>query len=679
MITHWQSGETIVGRLCVEGGKVDATTAQLRLPALLSSALSRPTALPPAAIVVIRRLRDPLPRSLRIDQRHIRPPPAWQRALNDKLDGLVANAARPALGSVPANAQAVVFLDRSELLASLARDWCEGRVAARWWWQSLLRAGTVSQITKELWQSAPEYVPAALEHLAKAGAAAKFIETFSNAEARALMISIARSFSLSGLLSALNTISTGDTLSAPANQEASFASPSLSTEASSDVGSSAEAGCAPWELYAGERERSGTGPERQSLLGIALMLQRAPGTVRSASFTRAFVAWRREIASARMMSSPDLAVDYKDATDRPPLQAGVTDLADNSSVTSNLREKSPAESLFELPPRVFRRSDAHQTDRTITLTSPPQLTAAQRQAPAALQQTVPRTLRAKQRPASAAENLQIPLEAPTAVNQFPSDETQITTEFGGFFYLINLGLFLGLYRDFTTPEEPGIELNIWDFIALVGSELAGERIQDDPLWTLLTRLSGRAEGEKPGRGFEPEVEWRLPVEWLKPFSKESVAWSAGDGRLRAFHSAGFLMLDVPLTANDPRQQFQGEMKVHDSLELSMSVYELGEGPGFQEQSQIRKGVCETSSTVRVWLDRMMPYVRARLQRALGLEKTVDAGPLLCEQKARVSVTSTHVDLFIALDQFLIEIRLAGLDRDPGWVPAAGRFIAFHFE
>jgi hypothetical protein len=26
----------------------------------------------------------------------------------------------------------------------------------------------------------------------------------------------------------------------------------------------------------------------------------------------------------------------------------------------------------------------------------------------------------------------------------------------------------------------------------------------------------------------------------------------------------------------------------------------------------------------------------------------------------------------------LQIRFAGLDRDPGWVPAAGRFITFHF-
>jgi len=43
------------------------------------------------------------------------------------------------------------------------------------------------------------------------------------------------------------------------------------------------------------------------------------------------------------------------------------------------------------------------------------------------------------------------------------------------------------------------------------------------------------------------------------------------------------------------------------------------------------------------------------------------------------VTATHVDIFFALDELPIEIRLAGLDRNPGWVPAAGRFIALHYD
>jgi hypothetical protein len=45
----------------------------------------------------------------------------------------------------------------------------------------------------------------------------------------------------------------------------------------------------------------------------------------------------------------------------------------------------------------------------------------------------------------------------------------------------------------------------------------------------------------------------------------------------------------------------------------------------------------------------------------------------------VTVTATHLDVFFSLADLPIAIRLSGLDRDPGWTPAAARFIAFHFE
>ena len=75
----------------------------------------------------------------------------------------------------------------------------------------------------------------------------------------------------------------------------------------------------------------------------------------------------------------------------------------------------------------------------------------------------------------------------------------------------------------------------------------------------------------------------------------------------------------------------------------------------------------------------MPYVRARLQRALGIADADELAHLVCAHQARVCVTATHLDIFLALETLPIAIRFAGLDRDPGWVPAAGRYIAFHFE
>jgi hypothetical protein len=43
------------------------------------------------------------------------------------------------------------------------------------------------------------------------------------------------------------------------------------------------------------------------------------------------------------------------------------------------------------------------------------------------------------------------------------------------------------------------------------------------------------------------------------------------------------------------------------------------------------------------------------------------------------VTATRLNVTFELARLPLAVRLAGLDRDPGWVPAAGRYVAFHFE
>ena len=80
-----------------------------------------------------------------------------------------------------------------------------------------------------------------------------------------------------------------------------------------------------------------------------------------------------------------------------------------------------------------------------------------------------------------------------------------------------------------------------------------------------------------------------------------------------------------------------------------------------------------------WLLRLIPYLRARLGLALSLDAEEDLSTLLFRHGARVHLSEAHLDIVLSLEQLPVAIRLAGLDRDPGWVAAAGRFIAFHFE
>lgn len=95
-------------------------------------------------------------------------------------------------------------------------------------------------------------------------------------------------------------------------------------------------------------------------------------------------------------------------------------------------------------------------------------------------------------------------------------------------------------------------------------------------------------------------------------------------------------------------------------------------------TELSKVARETDALKR-WFGWLAPFVCARLGRALGLADVDALGPRLFEHAARVSVTATHLDVYFGLAALPVEIRLAGIDRDPGWVPAAGRYIAFHYE
>jgi hypothetical protein len=242
-------------------------------------------------------------------------------------------------------------------------------------------------------------------------------------------------------------------------------------------------------------------------------------------------------------------------------------------------------------------------------------------------------------------------------------ETAIVTAFGGLFYLLNLAVHLGFYSDFTTPWKHELELSIWDFVALIGAELLGGT-PSDPIWALLAQLAGRDEGAPPGASFIPPDIWRVDPRWLDAFPERGVlGWSAEDGRIRILHPAGFLLVDIPLEGDLPPL-----------LDDVLANYGLD-----FEMNRRNDFPASTDDPLRRWLDWLMPYVRARLRRALGLHHADDPVPMLCQHPARVFVTPAHVDVLLNLDTLPIEIRLAGLDRNPGWLPAAGRTIMFHFE
>ena len=450
---------------------------------------------------------------------------------------------------------------------------------------------------KELWRSAPEYVPAALDQLARAGKTARFVKTFSNSEAQVLLVSVARRFRLGDLVRVLDEI--------PFNRQANLPLPQSyepQTVVPSKFGTTQ---VAPWKDWVRRSEAGGLGPEQQMFLGVALMLQRAPARVRTTSFTHEVETWLREVVAAQPMPS-DRSEAYE-STDKnysqtqPTPQVRTAHVTETSSVSVNSAAISPKEITGDFTQIAFDAICSNPADAKATAarSHDPELVDSSHEEPSLSRES---SVSSQRQPSvspvhqssttsvdgyewTTGESCPISTEPPNVTfDQFPLIEFQTETEFGGLFYLINLGIYLGYYGDFTTPLDPGIDLNIWDFVALLGRELAGKQVDEDPVWTLLQRLADRDEGEDPG-----------------------------------------------------------------------------------------------SPKVKAWLHEQMPFIRTRLQSALGLIQTEDPGPIVCEQHARVTVTATHIGVFFVLADLPIEIRVAGLDRDPGWVPAAGRFINFYFE
>ncbi|APR76894.1 Hypothetical protein A7982_02241 [Minicystis rosea] len=685
--------QTTVRTLSIRGSGRDALADRLRVERLLGAMDLHPPSLPPAAILCVRRLVDPRPGALALDGASMRPPRAWEDALVTALDALVRRAEKPARGVVSAAAEAVIFDDRAELLACLAQDFLRGEIGARWWWASLLPDVASPRAVVRAWLAAPEHVPGALHLAAERGNAAAFMRALAPADIEAFAHAISDRFGVPALIAAVS-----ETRSLPPDTR--LDAPHMLTAARLQ---------APWSPWTPELHHEPLDPAPAALLGFALALHRAPPIARSLRFADDVRDWSRTIASADLEAIATIA-----STPHEHTQPVVTAPRSPSDVDANAATLAPFARVAPLAPDcIFAPLDVRSTldplartghplaptlhdparapaspphiaahpDAPASITSSPALPASREPALTSSAPTLPAAPSFAPKPpelsspdSTSSQPTAVPAEpalplAPLAPSLPPFDVPQpsprrfgapVTTAFGGAFFLVNIGQNLGLYGDFSTPLTPGIDLSIWDFVALVGRDLAGDPFTLDPIWHLLADLAGRAPGAAPGASFVPEDVWRIPAAWLRPFRKaEPWSWSIGAGRLVVRHPSGFVVIDVAADI-DPSTQVMQEA----------SAYGAVVEPAADDAPP-------SLLTLDGWLAHLLPYVRARLARAVGPDVR-DPGRLVTSIPARVHVTATHVDVVMSLADLPIEARLAGLDRDPGWVPAASRYVAFHF-
>jgi len=557
----------------------------------------------------LRKLRDPAP-EVRWEHERVRPPLAWEQSVTKELDRLTAAAVRPALAPVPPTAQAVLFLDRAELLACLTADWLHGTAKSNWWWFTLLKSGAAEQVIVREWTESPQVVPAAMAWLAERKSLGEFVRRLPEEAARRSLENVRRAFAVpvgdfgpvmqtlpdtrsAEIAASANGVTTEEVnrlqalkvTTAPASEHAACAE----TPQAAPWGQESKRGESPepWLGVVPEASEPRLSTLKRVLIAQALMLHRAPARARAATFQKALEEWR-QWAEAH----PNVVVEELEA---------------------------PAEHPTETSAGPVRRAGIAAALVTGGEPVNPELAATALSGP-----TIAEPVELRPNISNLAQ-----LSAERAA--VPSG---IESDFAGVMFLLNVSLYLKLYADFTAPLTPGLELNPWDFVCLLGREFAGEKMENDPMSALLRELAGRRESEAPGIHFDPPAEWVIPLSWLDPFPEPIVPTEiVREGRVQMVHPAGFVISDKPLALGNP-------------------------------------------VSLPHWLSWISGYVRARLARAVGRE---DAAKLLCRIPGRITCTSTHVDVHCSLKTYPIEIRLAGLDRDPGWIPSAGRYVAYHFQ
>ncbi len=365
--------------------------------------------------------------------------------------------------------------------------------------------------------------------------------------------------------------------------------------------------------------------EKAVLLGIGLSLRYRPAKLRTPSFIREFQNWWEHRQTLKKPSRPYQISSTEPGRGEPPREKMGT--GKNTALEEGGREPAPPVPIRDKKTGTGENAPTIPSTHTTERDEPP----------------VSKDMGRRQRDSSRSKEKEkigrkirfdIDLDKPlTTVPPGPAkpepvketapyfSEEGVDTQLGGVFYLVNLMKHLDLPGCFEEQCSLASRVGAWGVLELLARALLGKKyryLENDPLWRELALLDNRP-ADTPG----------LP----------------GDDF--------YCRRDI-----HPPETWQAAPKQLDSTFLN------GLNPHLKQ-----------------WLTLVMPYIRSRLQQALKLHdgKGPDAAEALLLYPARVYVTSTHVDIVLSMEHISIPVRMAGLDRDPGWMPEFARVILFHFN
>jgi hypothetical protein len=272
----------------------------------------------------------------------------------------------------------------------------------------------------------------------------------------------------------------------------------------------------------------------------------------------------------------------------------------------------------------------------------------------------------------------------------------VATELGGVFYLIHA------LRAMQLPDafDPGWRLDAtagpWGTLDLVARAFLGTRHESaDPLWDALAALAAwpqryQRSRANPGslspHASQNDPRFGAPAAWREELDDDGnrFAWTSVGPRVWLWSSTGYLVshgrtsLGSAAAARRALRQCPG---VTDTTSL------IRKGPDaipWLPPSALPRGC---PSRLGRWAAAVAPAVLRRVVLALEHRGANERGhvrltarsirPMLAVP-ARLYVTSSHVDVVMPLRRIDVNVRRAGLDRDPGWIPALGRVVYFPF-
>lgn len=168
---------TSIRRLKVRTGRKDEASLKRRVSQRVQSMNFRPAGLPPSAVLMIRRIDDPLPGLLDAAESEHRD--KWNRAFQNQLNDIYRSAYHPKNALVKTDARAILFQDPAQLIACVCKDIASGTLVNQWWWNKTFSSVHLSIRLREALLDDPAFIPAIFTHLAEAGSALQVVSKLS--------------------------------------------------------------------------------------------------------------------------------------------------------------------------------------------------------------------------------------------------------------------------------------------------------------------------------------------------------------------------------------------------------------------------------------------------------------------------------------------------------------------